>query len=109
MSSPEPSTSPAIVEPTKRDEMSVEQVQRWVITVLVFAITSFPIGGLVAVSHSVHGQEDRRGSAIGLMIMAGVIGVLAVGAMRMIHKRSVATPLLILGVLPAAVASYFIF
>lgn len=88
--------------------MSTEQVQRWVVSLLVFAITSFPIGGLIAVSHTVLGQ-DRRGAAIALMVMAGVIGVLSISIMRIIHKRSLATPLLILGVLPAAIASYWVF
>lgn len=91
-----------------RNEMTTEQVQRWVVSLLVFAITSFPIGGLIAVSHAVL-RQDRRGAAISLMVMAGVIGVLAISIMRIIHKRSLATPLLILGILPAAIASYWVF
>ena len=93
---------------TPRTEMSIEQVQRWVISLLIFAISSFPIGGLIAVSFAVL-DEGRRGAAIGLTIMAGVIGVMLAGAIRMIHKRSAATPLLILGALPAAIAAYFLF
>lgn len=88
--------------------MTTEQVQRWVVSLLVFAITSFPIGGLIAVSHAVL-KQDRRGAAISLMVMAGVIGVISVSIMRILHKRSLATPLLILGVLPAAIASYWVF
>lgn len=103
MSSPDP------VQPrVKRAEMSTEQVQRWVVSLLVFAISAFPIGGLIGVSHVVLNQ-DRRGAAICLMIMAGVIGVLSISVMRIIHKRSLATPLLILGVLPAAIASFWVF
>ena len=102
MSSPEPSRR------TKRPEMTTEQVQRWVVSLLVFAITSFPIGGLIGVSHVVLGQ-DRRGAAICLMAMAGFIGMLSIGVMRVIHKRSLATPLLILGLLPAAIAAIFVF
>lgn len=88
--------------------MSTEQVQRWVISVLVFAISTFPIGGLIAASYS-ELHNGRRGAAIGLMIMAGVIGVIALGAIRIIHKRSAASPLLILGIVPASIAAYFIF
>ncbi len=102
MSSPEPAPR------ARRSEMTTEQVQRWVVSLLVFAITSFPIGGLIAVSHAVLDQ-DRRGAAICLMIMAGVIGMLSIGVMRIIHKRSLATPLMLLGLVPAAIASYFIF
>lgn len=88
--------------------MSIEQVQRWVVSLLVFAICSFPVGGLIGVSYAALDQ-DRRGAAIGLTIMAGVIGVICVGAIRIIHKRSVATPLLILGALPASIAAYVLF
>ncbi len=92
----------------RKKEMSIEQVQRWVVSLLIFAISAFPIGGLIAVSHAVRNQ-GRHGAAVGLVIMAGVLGVLALGAMKIIHKRSVATPLLILGMLPAAVAAYVLF
>ncbi len=88
--------------------MTTEQVQRWVVSLLVFAITSFPIGGLIAASHSFFG-DDRRGSAIGLLGMAGIIGMIAIGVMRVIHKRSIASPLILLGLLPAAIAAIFIF
>lgn len=92
----------------RRPEMSTDQVQRWVVSLLVFAICSFPVGGLIGVSLAVR-DEDRRGAAIGLTIMAGVIGVICVGAIRIIHKRSLVTPLLILGALPAAIAAYFLY
>ena len=88
--------------------MSTEQVQRWVISLLVFAISAFPIGGLIAATYA-ELNRGRHGAAVGLMIMAGVIGVLAIGAIRIIHKRSVASPLLILGVVPASIAAYFLF
>lgn len=92
----------------RREELTTEQVQRWVVSLLILAITSFPIGGLIGVSYAVL-DEGRRGAAIGLIVMAGVIGVISLGAMRVIHKRSLATPLLILGTLPAAIAAYFLF
>jgi hypothetical protein len=101
---PDPEGSPV----RKREEMSIEQVQRWVVSLLIFAISSFPIGGLIGVSYAVRNQ-GRHGAAVGLIIMAGVIGVIALGAMRIVHKRSIATPLLILGTLPAAIAAYVLF
>ena len=101
-------TSREPVPRPRRTELTTEQVQRWVVSLLVFAITSFPIGGLIAVSHVVLGQ-DRRGAAICLMGMAAVIGIISVSVMRIIHGRSLATPLLILGILPAAIASFFVF
>ncbi|MGZ5366762.1 hypothetical protein [Aeromicrobium sp.] len=91
----------------RKTEMSIEQVQHWVISLLIFAISAFPTGGLIGVSYAVYNQ-GRHGAATGLLVMTGVIGVLAVGAMRVVHKRSVATPLLLLGILPAAIAAYVI-
>lgn len=88
--------------------MTIEQVQRWVVSLLVFAICSFPVGALIGASHAALNQ-DRHDTAIGLTIMTGVIGVICVGAIRIIHKRSVATPLLILGALPASIAAYVLF
>ena len=92
----------------RKKEMSIEQVQRWVVSLLIFAISAFPIGGLIGAGYAIRNQ-GRHGAAVGLTIMAGVIGVLALGAMRIIHKRSVATPLLMLGMLPAAIAAYVLF
>lgn len=102
MTTPESSPEP------KREEMSIDQVQRWVVSVLIFAISAFPIGGLMGISHAVRDQ-GRHGDAVGFLIMAAVIGVLALGAIRIIHKRSVVTPLLVLGTVPAAIAAYVLF
>jgi hypothetical protein len=88
--------------------MSIDQVQRWVVSVLIFAISAFPIGGLFGIAHAVR-NEGRHGDAVGFIVMAGVIGVIAFGAIRILHKRSVVTPLLILGTLPAAIAAFVLF
>lgn len=87
--------------------MSTEQVQRWVISLLIFVICAFPVGALIALSHAVLDQ-DRRGSAIGFLIMSGVIGTIAVAGMRVVHQRPILSPLLLLGPIPAAIGAYFV-
>lgn len=91
----------------REDERSLKQVQHWVITLLIFMFAAFPIGGLIGASHAM--LDDKKSSSIGLMVMAGVIGLAAVAIMRFVHQKTVATPLLLLGVVPAAIAAYFVF
>jgi uncharacterized membrane protein HdeD (DUF308 family) len=91
----------------REDERSLKQVQHWVITLLIFMFAAFPIGGLIGASQAM--LDQKRSSSIGLMIMAGVIGLAAVAIMRFVHQKSALTPLLLLGIVPALIASYFVF
>jgi hypothetical protein len=84
--------------------MEVERVQRWVLTALMMTTALIFASGLALLA----GQADRAGAKPGLITIAAVVGVLAVAAARIIHQRSVLTPLLLLGVLPAAVGGYLV-
>ena len=90
-----------------RRELSIEQVQRWVVTFLIMAVSSFPIGALVAVVHRIV-DAGRRSDGIILLVVMGLIGVLALGTIRLVHRRSPATPWLLLGALPAVVAGVLV-
>ena len=79
--------------------MSIQQVQQWVLTALICAVSSFPIGALIIVTH-VNRDEDPAGSIM-LCVMTGVIGVFAMVAIRLVHRTSPISFLLVLGVLPA--------
>lgn len=85
-------------------ELSIEQVQRWVVSFLVLAVASFPLGALVAVIHAVIG-DDRRGDGVILLVVMAVIGIVALGTIRLVHRRPAYSPWILLGVLPAAVAA----
>jgi hypothetical protein len=84
--------------------MEVERVQRWVLTALMMTTAVIFASGLALLA----GQADRAGAKPGLITIAAVVGVLAVAAARIIHQKSVLTPLLLLGVLPAAVGGYLV-
>jgi hypothetical protein len=84
--------------------MQVEQVQKWVMTALMMTISVILAVGLALLA----GQADRAGAKPGLLIIAGVVGVMATAAARVIHQKPVLTPLLLLGVLPAAIAGYVV-
>lgn len=81
-------------------ELSIEQVQRWVVSFLILAVASFPLGALAAVSHTIV-DEDRRPDAILLMVVMAAIGVLALAAIRLVHRRPPLSPWLLCGVVPA--------
>jgi hypothetical protein len=84
--------------------MEIERVQRWVMTALMMTTAVIFATGLSLLS----GQSDRAGAKPGLITIAAVVGVLAVAAARAIHQKSVVSPLLLLGVLPAAVGGYLV-
>jgi hypothetical protein len=84
--------------------MEVERVQKWVMTALMMTTAVIFAVGLALLA----GQADRAGAKPGLLIIAAAVGVMAVAAARVIHQRSVLTPLLLLGVLPAVVAGYLV-
>ena len=84
--------------------MEIERVQKWVMTALMLTTAVIFAAGLSLLA----GQADRAGAKPGLLIIAAVVGVLAVAAARVIHQKSVLTPLLLLGVLPAVVVGYLV-
>jgi len=84
--------------------MEIERVQKWVMTALMLTTAVIFAVGLSLLA----GQADRAGAKPGLLIIASVVGVVAVAAARVIHQKSVLTPLLVLGVLPAVVVGFLV-
>lgn len=69
-------------------------------TSLIFA------GGLTALASAV---EDRGGARPGLLVIAGVVGLMAMTGVRIINEKSPLTPWLLVGLFPAFVGWYFIY
>ena len=90
-----------------RRELTIEQVQRWVVSFLILAVSAFPLGALVAVIRSIV-DDGRRGDGVLLLVVMAVIGVVALGAIRLVHRRPAFAPWILLGVLPAVIAGFFI-
>ena len=84
--------------------MQIERVQKWVMTALMMTTAVIFASGLSLLA----GQADRPGAKPGLLTIAAIVGVVAVAAARVIHEKSVLTPLLLLGVIPAAVFGYLV-
>jgi hypothetical protein len=87
--------------------MSLTHVQMWVLSVLVVSTMLHFAGGLVLAAFYV--DDDRTDAQIGLLVLAGVFGVLSVIAGALIHRKRLFGWWLGLGFLPAIVGAYFLF
>ena len=77
--------------------MEVERVQRWVMSALLVTVAFIFAGGLALLSAS----SLQNGARPGLLVMATIVGVLGIAGVRVIHDKSVLTPWILAGVLPA--------
>ena len=94
-------TAPRPVRNVREESRSLTRVQQWVMSTLaVTTILHFSAGLILAAMFL-----DERGttSQIGLDVIAGIFGVMAVAAGLAIHRKSVLTPWLLVGVLPGIV------
>lgn len=84
--------------------MSTEQVQKWVITVLTVVVLGHLAEALVI--FALISPDDHPASRIGLLIIAGIVGLLAAVGVRAVHRRRILSPWLLLGLVPAGVGVY---
>jgi hypothetical protein len=85
--------------------MSLTKVQQWIMSVLAFTVIEHFAAGL-AVAAIFSDAQDAR---VGLNILAGVTGIVAVAAFRALHAWRLLSPWLLLGPLPGVVGWYFTF
>lgn len=91
----------------RRDPMSLSQVQKWVMSVLAVTTIEHLSAGLVVAAYFL--STDRPGAQAGLLVIAGIIGMLAVVAGFLIHGRRPVSLWLLLGTVPALVGAWFIY
>jgi hypothetical protein len=85
--------------------MSLTIVQRWVMSTLVaLTIMHLAIGVMLAAYFS-----DRQDARIGLLVISGAFGIVAIAAALIIHKHRLVSPWLLLGLVPALVGAYLMF
>lgn len=89
----------------RQDSMSLSQVQKWVMSTLAVSTILHLAAGLVLAAMYV----DTLDAKIGLLLIAGAFGVIAVAVGLMIHQRKPLSPWLALGVLPTLVGAYVVF
>lgn len=86
-----------------RPPMTTQQVQQWIVSLLVVAVSCFPLGALGAAVAMLAGE--RHDAAVVLVIIMGALGCAAVSAGRLVHRLSPASPWTLLGAVPALVAA----
>lgn len=77
--------------------MEVEHVQRWVMSTLAVTVAFVFAEGLALLS-ATSVQAGARPVLLGLSLVVGVLGIAAV---RLIHAKTLLTPWLVLGSVPA--------
>jgi hypothetical protein len=89
----------------RREPMSIGTVQKWVLSTLA-AITILHMSVGLVIAAVVSARIDAQ---IGLLVIAGAFGVLAIVAALLIHKRRPVSPWPLLGLLPSLVGAYLLF
>lgn len=83
------------------DRERLVRVQRWVLSTLAVTTVLHLSAGLIIAG--LYLPDARSGGALGLDVIAGAFGVLAVAVGLAIHRRPLLTPWLLLGVIPGIV------
>ena len=93
---------------TRRDSgpMHLEPVQKWVLSALAFTTIMHLSAGLVIAAMYV--DADRTDAQVGLNVIAAAFGVIAVATFRAIHGKTLASPWLLLGVVPGIVGLFLV-
>jgi hypothetical protein len=77
--------------------MSLTQVQRWVMSSLALTtILHFGAGLVVA---AIFLDQSRNDGRVGLNVLAGLVGMMAIAAFRLIHQKNPLSPWLLPGLL----------
>jgi hypothetical protein len=87
--------------------MSLDTVQKWVLSVLAATTIVHLSGGLVVAAMYV--DEERTDARIGLNLVAAAFGVVAVAVFRAIHQKSALSAWLLLGLVPGIVGLWLTF
>lgn len=90
-----------------RYSTNVSTVQKWVLSSLAVVTLGHLAAGLVVAA--MFSPQNRLDARIGLLVIAGAFGVIAVAAALAIHTKSLLSPWLVLGFLPTLVGVYAVF
>ena len=97
--------TPGQVRPQPARSMSLTSVQRWVMSTLAVSTGLHMAAGLVLAAHYVEPLSSR----IGLLVISGAFGLLTMAGGLLIHRTTLRHPLLLVGLLPPLVGTWWIF
>ncbi|WP_240641388.1 hypothetical protein [Nocardioides ferulae] len=93
--------APRPVRDVAREQRSLSRVQRWVMSTL--AVSTILHMSLALIVLTLLYEDAPLSSQIGLNVIAGAFGVLAVAAGLGIHGKRIVSPWLLLGVIPGII------
>lgn len=96
-----------VVADPEKDARDLARVQRWVMSTLAVTTILHLVVGLVVAAVMLDDAPDS--SRIGLAVIAGIFGSLAVAAGLAIHGKRILSPWLLLGVVPTAIGCWLLF
>lgn len=97
---------PADLRPRSRTESaSLTRVQQWVMSTLVASLILHLAAGLVIGAY----VTDRPDARVGLVVIAGILGFLAMVAALVIHRIALPSWWLVLGIVPGLVGAWVVF
>ena len=94
-------------KPSPRAQQSLSKVQRWVMSTLAVTTILHLVAGLILAAAFM--DAARHSSRVGLLVISGALGIIAVAAGIAIHQKRVLSPWLLLGVIPSVVAAVVMF
>lgn len=96
-----------VVQDPEKDARDLARVQRWVMSTLAVTTILHLVVGLVVAAVMLDDAPDT--SKIGLNVIAGIFGSMAVATGLAIHGKRIVSPWLLLGVVPTAVGLWLTF
>jgi hypothetical protein len=91
----------------QRTPMPIERVQRWIGASLAFVTLEHLAGGMVFVASRMSGaREDSR---IPLLVLAGIWGLAAIVAARLLLQKKLLSPWLLVAFAWPLIGAYFLF
>ena len=99
--------APRPVRDHESENKSLTRVQRRVMSALVVTTLFHLVMGLIIAALFI--DDPRPGAQVGLCLIAGAFGVIAVAVAFVIHGRKPLTPWLLVGLIPSAIGIYLIY
>lgn len=98
--------NPPPPRPPREAQERLTRVQQWVMSALIVTTAVHLAGGLVVAAAAIDGHLSAR---VGLVVIAGIVGVLGMVMGLVIHQKKPYHPLIALGLLPALIGCYWVF
>ena len=96
-----------VIQDPEKDARDLARVQRWVMSTLAVTTILHLVVGMVVAAVMLDDAPDT--SKIGLNVIAGIFGAMAVATGLAIHGKRIVSPWLLLGVVPTAVGLWLAF